>query len=61
MEAINPQNIKLLKLYEMLLQHTDEQRPLSTNPLCAMLEAEGITFDSCTLSEDIDTLNANVF
>ena len=41
MEAINPQKIKLLKLYEMLRQHTDEDRPLSTNQLCAMLEAEG--------------------
>ena len=61
MEAINPQKIKLLKLYEMLRQHTDEDRPLSTNQLCAMLEAEGITCDRRTLSEDIDTLNANGF
>ena len=61
MEAINPQKIKLLKLYEMLRQHTDEERPLSTNQLCAMLEAEGITCDRRTLSEDIDTLNANGF
>ncbi|HWR28486.1 MAG TPA: WYL domain-containing protein [Negativicutes bacterium] len=61
MEAINPQKIKLLKLYEMLRQHTDEDRPLSTNQLCAMLESEGITCDRRTLSEDIDTLNANGF
>jgi len=61
MEAINPQKIKLLKLYEMLRQHTDEDRPLSTNQLCAMLEAEGIPCDRRTLSEDIDTLNANGF
>ena len=61
MEAINPQKIKLLKLYEMLRQHSDEDRPLSTNQLCAMLEAEGITCDRRTLSEDIDTLNANGF
>lgn len=61
MEAINPQKIKLLKLFEMLRQHTDEDRPLSTNQLCAMLEAEGITCDRRTLSEDIDTLNANGF
>ena len=45
----------------MLRQHTDEERPLSTNQLCAMLEAEGITCDRRTLSEDIDTLNANGF
>ncbi len=61
MEAINPQKIKLLKLYEMLRQHTDEDRPLSTNQLCAMLEAEGITCDRRTLAEDIDILNANGF
>ena len=61
MEAVNPQKIKLLKLYEMLRQHTDEDRPLSTNQLCAMLEAEGITCDRRTLAEDIDILNANGF
>ena len=57
MEAVNPQKIKLLKLYEILRQHTDEDRPLSTNQLCAMLEAEGITCDRRTLAEDIDILN----
>lgn len=61
MEAINPQKIKLIKLYEILRQHTDEDRPLSTNQLCAMLEAEGIACDRRTLSEDVDTLNANGF
>ena len=61
MGAINPQKIKLLKLYEILRQHTDEECPLSTNQLCAMLEAEGITCDRRTLSEDISTLNANGF
>lgn len=61
MEAINPQKIKLLKLYEMLRQHSDEDRPLSTNQLCTMLETEGIACDRRTLSEDIDTLNANGF
>ena len=61
MGTVNPQKIKLLKLYEMLRQHTDEDRPLSTNQLCAMLEAEGITCDRRTLAEDIDILNANGF
>ena len=61
MEAVNPQKIKLLKLYEILRQHTDEDRPLSTNQLCTMLEAEGITCDRRTLAEDIDILNANGF
>lgn len=61
MGTINPQKIKLLKLYEILRQHTDEDRPLSTNQLCAMLETEGITCDRRTLAEDIDILNANGF
>ena len=61
MAAVNPQKIKLLKLYEILRQHTDEDRPLSTNQLCAMLNAEGITCDRRTLAEDIDILNANGF
>ena len=61
MGAINPQKIKLLKLYEILRQHTDEDRPLSTNQLCSMLEAEGITCDRRTLAGDIDILNANGF
>ena len=61
MGAVNPQKIKLLKLYEILRQRTDEDHPLSTNQLCAMLEAEGITCDRRTLAEDIDILNANGF
>ena len=60
-EAVNPQIIKLLKLYEILLQHTDEDRPLSTNQLCAMLKTECVTCDRRTLAEDIDILNANGF
>lgn len=61
MEAVNPQKIKLLKLYEILRQHTDEERPLSTNQLCAMLGADGIICDRRTLADDIDILNANGF
>lgn len=61
MGTVNPQKIKLLKLYEILRQHTDEDRPLSTNQLCSMLESEGITCDRRTLAEDIDILNANGF
>ncbi len=61
MPLSNPQKIKLLKLYELLKLHTDEEKPLSTNQLCAMLAAEGITCDRRTLSVDIDVLNANGF
>ena len=61
MPLSNPQKIKLLKLYELLKLHSDEEKPLSTNQLCAMLKAEGITCDRRTLSVDIDVLNANGF
>jgi len=61
MNAVCPQKIKLLKLYEILRQHTDEETPLSTSQLCAMLQAEGILCDRRTLSEDIEVLNANGF
>lgn len=61
MNAVCPQKIKLLKLYEILRQHTDEETPLSTRQLCAMLREEGIACDRRTLSEDIEVLNANGF
>ena len=61
MPLSNPQKIKLLKLYELLKAYSDEEKPLSTNQLCAMLKAEGITCDRRTLSVDIDVLNANGF
>jgi predicted DNA-binding transcriptional regulator YafY len=61
MSTICPQKIKLLKLYEILRQHTDEETPLSTRQLCTMLQAEGIACDRRTLSEDIEVLNANGF
>lgn len=61
MPLSNPQKIKLLKLYELLNLHSDEENPLSTNQLCAMLKAEGISCDRRTLSVDIDVLNAGGF
>ena len=61
MPLSNPQKIKLLKLYELLKTYSDEEKPLSTNQLCTMLKAEGITCDRRTLSVDIDVLNANGF
>lgn len=61
MPLSNPQKIKLLKLYELLKLHSDEENPLSTNQLCAMLKAEGISCDRRTLSVDIDVLNAGGF
>ena len=61
MPLSNPQKIKLLKLYEILKLHSDEEKPLSTNQLCAMLKEEGIKCDRRTLSVDIDILNTNGF
>ncbi len=61
MPLSNPQKIKLLKLYELLKLYSDEENPLSTNQLCAMLKAEGIPCDRRTLSIDIDVLNAGGF
>ena len=61
MPLSNPHKVKLLKLYELLKAYSDEEKPLSTNQLCTMLKAEGITCDRRTLSVDIDVLNANGF
>ncbi len=59
MPPANPNKIKLLKLYELLSLHSDEENPLSTRQLCDMLKAEGIPCDRRTLSADIGVLNAN--
>ena len=53
----NYRKIKLLKLLEHLQQNTDEQHPLTTRQLCAVLEDMGILCDRRTLSVDIATLN----
>lgn len=53
----NYRKIKLLKLFDMLRQETDELHPLTTNQICSRLEAMGIICDRRTLSKDIATLN----
>ena len=53
----NYRKIKLLKLLEMLRADSDEQNPITTNQLCANLEAMGIICDRRTLSKDIALLN----
>ena len=53
----NYRKIKLLKLLEMLRLDTDEQNPLTTNQICARLDAMGIICDRRTLSADIALLN----
>ena len=53
-----PNKIKLLKLWEILRQETDEAHPLTTKELIARLQKEGVSCDRRTISTDIDTLNA---
>ncbi|MBE6974039.1 MAG: WYL domain-containing transcriptional regulator [Ruminococcaceae bacterium] len=53
----NYRKIKLLKLLELLRLDTDEQHPMTTNQICARLDALGIVCDRRTLSKDIALLN----
>lgn len=53
----NYRKIKLLKLIELLRQHTDEQNPMTTAQLCAALGEMGIPCDRRIVSQDIDILN----
>ena len=53
----NYRKVKLLKLLELLRQHTDEQHPLTTNQTCAKLEEMGIPCDRRTLAQDVAVLN----
>lgn len=53
----NCQKIKLLILYEILRQETDEEHPMRTNDICQRLEQKSISCDRRTLAEDIQTLN----
>ena len=53
----NYRKIKLLKLIELLRQHTDEQNPMTTAQLCAAMDGMGIPCDRRIISQDIDLLN----
>ena len=53
----NYRKIKLLKLIELLRQHTDEQNPMTTAQLCVALNEMGIPCDRRVVSQDIDILN----
>ena len=54
----NNQKIKLLKLYEMLQQETDEQNPMTTSSIIKRLEESGTSCERRTLAKDIALLNA---
>ena len=49
--------IKLLKLLELLRQRTDEDHPLSTNQICAILGEMDVPCDRRTLTGDVAALN----
>lgn len=53
----NCQKIKLLKLYELLRQDTDEQNPMNTNVIIERLGQMGISCERRTLAKDIAMLN----
>ncbi|MCD8238634.1 MAG: transcriptional regulator [Clostridiales bacterium] len=53
----NYQKIKLLKLWELLRQETNEAHPLTTNQICQKLVNMGISCDRRTLANDIALLN----
>ena len=59
--ADNMQKIKLLKLYELLRNETDESHPISRRDLCSRLNELGISSNVRTLSLDIEVLQENGF
>lgn len=57
MPKTNFTKIKLLKLWEILSQDSDEDHPLSTKRIIEKLKSQGIECDRKTLYEDIRLLN----
>ncbi len=57
--AEHGQKIKLLKLFELLKQESDEAHPMTTADICKRMEESGIPCDRRTLSQDIDLLTQN--
>ena len=53
------QRVKLMLLWDLLRQNTDEEHPLSTNEIIYRLEDMGISVERKTLYEDIRILQAN--
>lgn len=54
----NCQKIKLLKLYELLRQETDEQNPMTTMTIIERLGKMGISCERRTLAKDMEVLNS---
>ena len=54
----NFSKIKLLRIWEILKQDSDENNPLTTNQIIEKLSESGIVCDRRTLYQDISTLNS---
>lgn len=59
MNKENSRKLKLLKMWEILKQETDEKHPISTNELISRLREQGILVDRKILYSDIELLNEN--
>ena len=53
----NYRKVKLIKLLELLRQHTDEQHPMTTNQICEAMDAMGIPCDRRIVTQDVTALN----
>lgn len=59
LKTTDRQRIKLMLLWDLLRQNTDEEHPLSTNQIIYKLEELGVSVERKTLYEDIRILQAN--
>lgn len=53
----NYRKVKLIKLLELLRQHTDEQHPMTTNQICTAMNGMGIPCDRRIVTQDVVALN----
>ena len=53
----NYRKVKLIKLLELLRQHTDEQHPMTTAEICVEMEEMGIPCDRRIVTQDVIALN----
>lgn len=55
------QKVKLLKLYELLKQETDEDHPISRVELCRRLNEMGVSSNVRTLSKELSNSMKSVY
>lgn len=53
----NSNRIKLMKLYEFLMNETDEEHPISKTDLCRRINEQGVSCHERTITRDIAVLN----